>query len=105
VSGLRAKLGLTAGSRNAESDGAPESLRATGRGPKRQQQGRPARVSVVEPTTELLSRSLGKGQALDDLELDLDRLIFKLVALGGLETIEDELRKVRRLLYRAAYAG
>ena len=37
---------------------------------------------------------------LDDVERQLDRLIFKLIALGGLEAIEEELRKVRRLLYR-----
>ena len=36
-----------------------------------------------------------------EIEGDIDRLIFKLIAVGGMETIEDELRKVRRLLYRS----
>jgi hypothetical protein len=42
-----------------------------------------------------------RGRSLAEVEADIDRLIFKLIALGGMEQIEDELRKVRRLLYRS----
>jgi hypothetical protein len=41
-----------------------------------------------------------RGRSLIEIEADGDRLIFSLTAAGGLEQIEDELRKVRRLLYR-----
>jgi hypothetical protein len=51
-----------------------------------------------------LPRPAGRDKALDEIEGDLDRLIFKLIALGGMEQIEDELRKVRRLLYHR-YSG
>ena len=42
--------------------------------------------------------------ALAEIEGDIDRLIFKLMDVGGMEEIEDELRKARRLLYRSQQA-
>ena len=42
--------------------------------------------------------------ALAEIEGDIDRLIFKLMDVGGMEEIEGGLRKVRRLLYRSAQA-
>ncbi|MFL5332949.1 MAG: hypothetical protein ACJ8H8_07155 [Geminicoccaceae bacterium] len=45
-------------------------------------------------------RSARRDGALSEIEADIDRLIFKMIALGGLEEIEDGLRTVRRLLYR-----
>ena len=81
VSNLRSKLGLTGKMR--------------GRGAK----GR-ASKTIAEPTLERKSRSASRDRVLDEIEGDLDHLIFKLIALGGMERIEDELRKVRRLLYR-----
>ena len=39
--------------------------------------------------------------AIDNLEADIDRLIFKVMALGGSSAIEDALRQARRLLYTA----
>jgi hypothetical protein len=38
---------------------------------------------------------------LSQIEADIDRLLFRVMALGGLENIEDSLRQTRRLLYRA----
>jgi hypothetical protein len=43
----------------------------------------------------------GRGRFLAEVEADIDRLLFRLMGAGGLETIEDGLRKVRRLLYRS----
>jgi hypothetical protein len=40
---------------------------------------------------------------LAEIEQDIDRLIFKLMTLGGHEAIEYGLRKVRRLVYRASH--
>ena len=110
VSKLRSELGLTgnhrSGSRTSESNSAPEPVRATagrkqskkrGRGPKGTASG-----AVAEPIKERMPRSAGRDGALAEIEGDIDRLIFKLIALGGLETLEEELRKVRRLLYRSS---
>jgi hypothetical protein len=82
VSHLRSKLGLTR---------------------KKRERGAKSRASgtMAEPILERKPRSAGRDKALDEIEGDLDRLIFRLIALGGMETIEDELRKVRRLLYRS----
>ena len=37
--------------------------------------------------------------SLEEVEADIDRLIFKVMALGGMAPIEDTLRQARRLLY------
>jgi hypothetical protein len=39
--------------------------------------------------------------ALDELEADIDRLIFRVMALGGSSAIEEALRQARRILYGA----
>ena len=40
--------------------------------------------------------------ALDELEAEIDRLIFKVMGVGDLSQIEDSLRQTRRLLYVSA---
>jgi hypothetical protein len=42
--------------------------------------------------------------ALEEVEADIDRLIFKVMALGGMSALEDKLRQARRLLY-GGFAG
>ena len=78
VSTLRRKLGLIGnkrgGSRTADSQGG---ALATGRKPL----------------------AGGRDRALAEIEEGIDRLILRLMTLGGFEAIEHELRKVRRLLY------
>ena len=37
--------------------------------------------------------------AFDEIEADIDRLLFKVMRLGGMSALEDGLRKARRLLY------
>ena len=44
VSNLRSKLGLTAASKKAESNGTPESVTATIRGPRPKKRGRPSKA-------------------------------------------------------------
>ena len=110
VSNLRAEAGLTgkkrrgARSRRAERDGAVASTQAaTGAAkPKRRgrKKGRKAKANIAT-ATERQPRSGGQGKALAEIEQDIDRLIFKLMGVGGSEGIEHELRKVRRLLYRS----
>ena len=36
---------------------------------------------------------------MNELEVEIDRLIFKVMGVGDLTEIEDVLRQVRRLLY------
>jgi hypothetical protein len=82
VSHLRSKMGLTRKRR-----------RRTGKGR--------ASGTASQATGERKPGSASRERVLDEIEGDIDRLIFKLIALGGMEEIEDELRKVRRLLYRS----
>ncbi len=112
VSNIRSTLGLTGnlrnGSKAGESNGAAHSVKTTTRKPKRKKRGRPARSKasdiVAEPTQVRKPRSVGRDGALDEIEGDIDRLIFRLMALGGMDEIEEGLRKVRRLLYRSDLA-
>ena len=79
VSHLRSKMGLTGKKRGRSAKG-----KVTG--------------TIPEPTDVRKPRSVGRDAALAEIEGDIDRLIFKLIAVGGMEEIEDELRKVRRRL-------
>jgi hypothetical protein len=47
----------------------------------------------------------GRPAQLSQLEADIDRLLFRVMSLGGLENIEDSLRRTRRLLYQALSGG
>ena len=74
--------------------------RAKGRGAgKRRRAGR--NHEPVAGTPKSLDGRTNRGRIMADIEGDIDRLIFQLMAVGGMEPIEDELRKVRRLLYRS----
>ena len=74
------------------------------RSPQPRKRGRGAKKAsgpVTETTEERTPRSAGRDGALAEIEGDIDRLIFKLMALGGMEAIEEGLREVRRLVYRS----
>lgn len=49
-------------------------------------------------------RSGGRHTHLTEVETEIDRLLFRVMTLGGLEEVEDSLRRTRRLLYQAAHA-
>jgi hypothetical protein len=69
-------------------------------GKKRGRRPKIASIQVVEVTIDgNEARPIPKKGHLVDLEADLDRLIFKLMSLGGLTEIEDSLRGTRRMLY------
>lgn len=46
-------------------------------------------------------KSDDRERMLSDVEGDIDRIIFKLMVIGGMERIEDELRSVRRTVTRS----
>ena len=46
-----------------------------------------------------------QSTVLNDMEVDIDRLMFKAMTIGELTEIEDTLRQLRRLLYGALTRG
>jgi hypothetical protein len=59
----------------------------------------------VVGTPKPADRRTNRGRVIEEVEGDIDRLIFKLMGAGGMEQIEDALRVVRRRLYGALSAG
>ena len=91
VNKMRASLGLTGNLR-----GKPRQVQ--GHHPTGKKRGRPRK----ETTAAVNVQPRGKrSTVLNDLEADIDRLIFKAMAIGDLTEIEDSLRQARRLLYGA----
>jgi hypothetical protein len=91
---MRAKAGLT-GKRGAKGRGAGKKRRAKGT-----RVGRTPEPVAGTPTS--FKGRTGRGRLLAEVEEDIDRLIFRLMGAGGMEEIEDQLRRVRRLLYRSS---
>jgi hypothetical protein len=116
VNKLRSSLGLAGNLRSPNKKQAVPSTtaKATYTGKKR---GRKPKQAVVttgaltplhlngkktdEPKTDLPSqgRLNTELKALEELEADFDRLLFKVMGRGGLDAIEEGLRQTRRLLY------
>jgi hypothetical protein len=106
VQKIRSDLGLTGNlrgrSKKAKRDGVGEGLRRKlkDRGPKRangrsRTQGNGMHSASLPARKPLLN---DPEWVLDDVEGELDRLIFKLMGIGGMEEVEDALRRVRRLV-------
>src|SRR5262249_13733750 len=94
---IRAKEGLT-GKRRARGRGAGKQGRSqASKGVRADRTAEP-----VSETPKSLDRRTNRGRIIEEFEGDIDRLIFQLMSVGGLETIEDELRKVRRILYQTS---
>jgi hypothetical protein len=95
-------------SRPAVGNRAADPLRAKAKASKPKGRGRRRKGKASDADGTLATgpkpSSGGWARALAEIEQDIDRLIIKLMAAGGLETIEVELRKVRRLLYRNSQA-
>ena len=51
--------------------------------------------------TKVTVRALPSDRMLAELEGDLDRMIFKLMGVGGMEKVEEALRTVRRVVVRS----
>jgi hypothetical protein len=94
---IRAKKGLT-GRRGTRGRGVGKRGRARSSS-MGTRVGRTAEPAVGTPVP--LDGRTSRGRSIAEVEADIDRLIFKLMGVGGMETIEDELRKARRLLYRS----
>jgi hypothetical protein len=92
---IRAKKRLT-GKKKGRGAGKKGRARSS---PKGTRVGRTAEPVAVMPKP--VNGRTGRGRFLAEVEEDIDHLLFRLMGAGGMETIEEELRKVRRLLYRS----
>jgi hypothetical protein len=116
VSKVRAELGLTGNSRGRPSQksalitGASKPVgkkrgrkpRATSRtGDARKNKALPKADRPMQAAFERRPRMGDRQRRLTELEADIDRMLFKVMELGGLSGIEESLRQTRRLLYRS----
>ena len=60
---------------------------------------RKIRVTPRKASTAPVDVHGDRTEVMNDLEADVDRLIFKAMAIGNLTEFEDSLRQARRLLY------
>lgn len=80
-------------------------------GKKRGRKPKSASLNGHEATVDARStgaprvRAAGRPAQITQIEADIDRLLFRVMHLGGLEDIEDSLRRTRRLLYQAISGG
>ena len=109
VNKMRSEMGLAGnlrggrpkGSRTATSEKPKYTGKKRGRKPKSAQVAPSNGRTVEEPR----ATKGGRHNQLVALEADIDHLLFKVMNLGGLEEIENSLRKTRRLLYGVLTTG
>ena len=113
VNKQRSLMGLAGnlkGGRPRRSESA-EAAKPAYTGKKRGRKPKSASLNGHESTGD--ARSFGEPRAkvggrhaqMSQIEADIDRLLFRVMSLGGLENIEDSLRRTRRLLYQALSGG
>ena len=93
VDKLRASMGLTG---NIRRKSRKSRTRAAGK-----QRGRPRTDAAPLVNGQSPGRRSDRTVALNDLEADIDRILFKVMGIGDLSEIEESLRGARRLLYGA----
>ena len=92
----RASLGLT-GKLHGKTKKSEAMTTSTGKKP-----GRPREEPTAPVTGQPRGRKSNRSLALNELEAEIDRLIFKVMDVGDLTEIEAALRRARRLLYVTA---
>jgi hypothetical protein len=108
VQKVRSRLERTHGEptrRDSEAPAAPKHERSGSDGAA-SQSAEPVSPQVHQKNGPVLQPAMGAGAAvanvrervLDELEADFDRLLFRLMDLGGMTEVEDALRRARRLL-------
>jgi hypothetical protein len=100
VNKLRSRMGLAGNLRGGRRKGTGAAATAEAKpiytGKRR---GRPPKQakSQADETARLETRR--RQSPLVDLEVDIDRILFKAMEIGTLPEVEDALRRTRRLLY------
>ena len=100
VNKMRSEMGLTGNLRRGPKGAAKKAYtgKKRGRKPKSEQvEAAPAPESAAPPSFRGRNARVNR---LADVEADIDRLLFKVMAVDGLTEVEDTLRHARRLLYR-----
>jgi hypothetical protein len=103
VNKMRASLGLAGNIRGTTmkpNTGANGKVTSTGK-----KLGRPRKETSAAVNVQPQRSNSARTMVLNDLEADIDRLLFKMMAIGDLTEIEDTLRRARRLLYGALTRG
>ena len=85
VKKIRSSLGLTGSNTKKPKPPAVSKKRVT-----------PRKVTIAAVNVQPRRNT---AEVLNDLEVDIDRLIFKVMGIGDLTEIENSLRQARRLLY------
>ncbi len=98
VKTMRASLGLAGNLRRKKTKTSKTST--TSKKP-----GTPRNVTIAAVSVQPRTSNSTRTAVLNDLEVDIDRLIFKVMGIGDLTQIEDSLRQARRLLYGALTRG
>jgi hypothetical protein len=115
VNKLRSSLGLAGNlrPRRKKGNGSTAGMRAAYTGKKRGRKPKHTTDSAVTFSTHSNGRKTGRAgdslesenratinlSAFEEIEADIDRLLFKVMRLGGMPALEDGLRKARRHLY------
>jgi hypothetical protein len=99
VNKTRSMLGLTGNLRGMPKTSTNRRAMSTGK-----KVGRP-RMATAAALNVQPRMSTSPTAALNELEADIDRLIFKAMVIGDLTEIENSLRQARRLLYGAMTGG
>jgi hypothetical protein len=107
VNKTRASMGLTGNLRvKTKKSETAAKAKAPYTGKKRGRKPKEATAAVNgQPTGQPRGRKSGRSLALEGLEADIDRLLFKAMEIGNLTEVEDMLRRVRRSLYGALTQG
>jgi hypothetical protein len=114
VSAIKSGLGLARGLKSEPETASGESVTRTTK-PKKNNQATSkasgpssARANraesngaSAEPAPARKARMSDRERLLAEVEGDIDRLMFKLMRLGGLEAVEDALRSARRVVVRS----
>jgi hypothetical protein len=98
---LRARPKSSLGTKTRPSTTTPRTTGAKrGRKPKAVSSEVSTRTATARKTGSQVQPSRSRNNFLDEVEADLDRLIFKLMGISDLAGIEENLRQTRRLLSR-----
>jgi hypothetical protein len=97
VNTVRASLGLTG---NFRANTRKSKTAATGK-----KRGEPRKKTNASVGVQPRANESALTVKLNDLEADIDRLIFRAMAIGDLTEFEATLRQARRLLYGALSRG
>lgn len=97
---LRAKAGAGKAAGAAKPPVSAEPKRR-GRPPKSSLTATPANGVSTTVSAKKVHAPVSGGRVLEELEGQVDLLVFKIMGVGGLRDVEDALRKARRLLILA----